>query len=79
MKTEHVHLIVSVFHLSVGADVNMPASQLGSLNRGSVDKITRLLRRYSKSPERGSDPKKWEKQHRGQGLRRLTGFTGGCI
>lgn len=40
MKTAHVCFVVSVFHPGVGADVNMRAFHLGSLNRGSVDKIT---------------------------------------
>lgn len=55
MKMEHVPLIVSVFHLRVGADVNTLDFHLRRLNRGCVDKISRLLRRYSKSPERRSD------------------------
>lgn len=55
MKTENVHLSVGVFRLRVGADVNMLAFHRGSLNTGSVDKISRLLKRYSESPERRSD------------------------
>lgn len=40
MKTAHVCFVVSVFHPGVGADVDMRAFHLGSLNGGSVDKIT---------------------------------------
>lgn len=55
MKMEPVWLIVSVFHLRVGADVKNRALHVRSLNKRPVDKIVRPLRSDSKGQERGSD------------------------
>lgn len=55
MELEHVRLIVSVFHLRVGADIKKRAFHVRSLNKRPVDKITRPLRSDSKGHERGSD------------------------
>lgn len=51
MKMEHVRLIVSVFHLRVGADVNKQAFHVCSLNKRPVDKIARPLVSNSKGHE----------------------------
>lgn len=55
MKMEHVQLIVGVFHLRVGADVNKRVFHLRSLNKSPADTIARPLMCDSKGHERGSD------------------------
>lgn len=83
MKTARLRLMVRLFRLRVGADVNTLAFRSGRLNSGAVDKNRTPPQALRQKPPAGIwyqvQKKSGEKQQRGRGLGEIKGLTGGCI